>query len=218
MHVDTLRPGLTAIEFLAPILIALIFISLCSMLKEPNKRDFMALMIAGAGAAYLNGGLGKWEFVFTAVVTWSAYKGLHSYGFIGFGWDVVHHLHGNPIVPFAPSSSLGCAICDRDCRVVLYGCSFRIMNVFDRRVSPDHGEHQRSPQTALPDIRWSFSTEHVRLPQPSASDPCLQVSVTLASSRGNWRTTASRPVCFSIRVAAPSDGAQKGGASGGPRS
>jgi len=27
-------------------------------------------------------------------------------------WDVVHHLYANPIVPFAPTSSAGCAICD----------------------------------------------------------------------------------------------------------
>ena len=110
--------SITMIDLLAPILIALIFISLCSLLKEPNRRNFMAIMIAGAGAAYLNGGLGKWEFVFTTVVTWLAYKGLRSYGFIGAGWilhsawDVMHHLYGNPIVPFAPTSSLGCAICD----------------------------------------------------------------------------------------------------------
>ena len=75
-------------------------------------------MLAGAGAAYLNGGLGLWEFAFTAVVTYCAYQGLTSYGFIGLGWllhtgwDVMHHLYGNPIVPFVPNSSLGCAICD----------------------------------------------------------------------------------------------------------
>ena len=27
-------------------------------------------------------------------------------------WDVLHHLYGNPIVPFAPASSAGCAITD----------------------------------------------------------------------------------------------------------
>jgi hypothetical protein len=38
--------------------------------------------------------------------------------FIGVGWllrtawDVVHHLRGEPIIPFAHESSLGCAICD----------------------------------------------------------------------------------------------------------
>jgi Family of unknown function (DUF6010) len=78
----------------------------------------MAIMIAGAGAAYLNGGLGIWEFVFTAVVTVCAYRGLHSYQWIGVGWvlhtgwDVMHYLYGSPIVPFFPSSSAGCAICD----------------------------------------------------------------------------------------------------------
>jgi Family of unknown function (DUF6010) len=110
--------GLSIARLLAPILIALIFISLCSLLKEPKRRDFMAIMIAGAGAAYLRGGLGKSEFVFTALVTWVAYKGLHSYRFIGIGWilhtgwDIIHHLYGHPIVPFVPTSSLGCAICD----------------------------------------------------------------------------------------------------------
>jgi len=110
--------GLRIMDVLGPILIALIFISLCSLLKEPTRRNFMAIMIAGAGAAYLNGGLGKWEFVFTTIVTWFAYKGLQSYGFIGVGWilhtgwDILHHFYGNPIVPFAPTSSLGCAICD----------------------------------------------------------------------------------------------------------
>jgi hypothetical protein len=27
-------------------------------------------------------------------------------------WDVVHHLYGNPIAPFLPLSSAGCAVCD----------------------------------------------------------------------------------------------------------
>jgi hypothetical protein len=75
-------------------------------------------MIAGAGAAYLSGGLGVWEFAFTALVTFCAYKGLQSYRYIAIGWllhsgwDVLHHLYGNPIVPFAPTSSVGCAITD----------------------------------------------------------------------------------------------------------
>ncbi len=75
-------------------------------------------MIAGAGAAYLNGGLGKSEFLFTAVVTRVTYKGLPSYKMIGVGrilhsaWDVVHHLRGSPIFPFVALSCFGCAICD----------------------------------------------------------------------------------------------------------
>lgn len=79
----------------------------------------MAIMIGGAGAAYLSGGgLGKWEFVFTAVITFCAYRGLHSYRYIGLGWilhagwDLAHHFDGHPILPFLPKSSLGCAITD----------------------------------------------------------------------------------------------------------
>src|SRR5262245_53391739 len=101
-----------------PILVGLLYVFVCSFFKEPNRRNFNAIMIAGAGAAYLGGGLGVWEFAFTATVTFLAYHGLRSYIFIGVGWllhtgwDVMHHLYGNPIIPFIPTSSFGCAICD----------------------------------------------------------------------------------------------------------
>jgi hypothetical protein len=101
-----------------PILVGIIYVSLCSFFKEPSRRNFNAIMIAGAGAGYLNGGFGIWEFVFTAIVTFCAYHGLRSYYFIGIGWllhtgwDVLHHLYGHPIIPFVPTSSFGCAICD----------------------------------------------------------------------------------------------------------
>ena len=106
------------VDVVAPVVVAILFIGATSTFKEPHRRNFNAIMIAGAGAAYLNGGLGIWEFAFTAVVTSCAYKGFTSYGCIGLGWllhtgwDVMHHLYGNPIVPFVPTSSLGCAICD----------------------------------------------------------------------------------------------------------
>jgi hypothetical protein len=112
------RPGLTLIDSLSPLVVAGIFILLCSLLKEPGRRNFSAIMLAGAGAAYLGGGLGVWEFGFCALMTFVAYRGLQDYRFIGAGWvlhtmwDVVHHLYGNPIVPFVPMSSAGCAICD----------------------------------------------------------------------------------------------------------
>jgi Family of unknown function (DUF6010) len=125
---------LHAIEILGPILIGVLFICACSFLKEPQRRNFSAIMIAGAGAAYLNGGLGKWEFAFTAVMTYVAYQGLRSYNFIGVGWllhtgwDVMHHLYGHPIVPFVPTSSLGCAICDP---VIAIWCFAGAPSVFD---------------------------------------------------------------------------------------
>jgi Family of unknown function (DUF6010) len=111
-------PDIGAMDLIAPVLVAILFVSACSFFREPNRRNFNAIMIAGAGAAYLNGGFGKWEFVFTAIVTYLAYRGLQSYNLIGIGWlfhtawDVLHHLYGNPIVPFAPASSMSCAICD----------------------------------------------------------------------------------------------------------
>ena len=112
-------PAFQASDGIPPVIIAAIYILASSLLKEPGRKNFNAIMIGGAGAAYLSGGgLGVWEFAFTAVVTFCAYKGLQSYRFIGVGWllhtgwDVVHHFYGNPIVPFAPLSSAGCAITD----------------------------------------------------------------------------------------------------------
>lgn len=89
-----------------------------SLLPEPIRRRFNAVFVAGAGAAYLSGGLGPWEFLFTSVMTVLAYRGLDAYRFIGLawlfhvGWDVLHHLYGDPIVWCVPTSSAQCAVCD----------------------------------------------------------------------------------------------------------
>ncbi|ACZ87927.1 DUF6010 family protein [Streptosporangium roseum] len=102
-----------------PILIGLIAVSLLSLIPEPHRRRLNAVVVAGAGAAYLSGGgLGYWEFVLPVVMSYVAYRGLESWTFIGIGWllhtawDVLHHLKGSPILPFAEHSSFGCAICD----------------------------------------------------------------------------------------------------------
>jgi len=106
------------LDIVVPVAVALVFISLTSLLREPQRREFNAIMVAGAGAAYLGAGLGAWEFAFAAAATYVAYRGLRSYTLIGVawllhtGWDVIHHFYGNPIVPFVAKSSLGCAICD----------------------------------------------------------------------------------------------------------
>ena len=106
------------LNFLAPIVAALMFIAATSLIHEPHRREFNAIMVAGAGAAYLGAGLGIWEFAYTTVATYVAFRGVRSYRFVGIawllhaGWDVVHHFYGNPIVPFVATSSLGCAICD----------------------------------------------------------------------------------------------------------
>ncbi|CAM5469315.1 Integral membrane protein OS=Streptomyces griseomycini OX=66895 GN=FHS37_001054 PE=4 SV=1 [Streptomyces griseomycini] len=88
------------------------------LVREPHRRRLNAVMLAGAGAAHLSGGgLGGWEFAFTALVTCVAFRGLEPWTFIGVAWlphtawDVVHHPEGDPIVPFLHTSSPGCAIC-----------------------------------------------------------------------------------------------------------
>ncbi|XVS61075.1 DUF6010 family protein [Actinosynnema sp. CA-299493] len=101
------------------LLIGVLYVLLNSLIPDRHRRPLNAVMVGGAGAAYLSGGgLGAWEFAITAVITFCAYRGLTSWTFIGIGWlvhtaaDVAHHLYGNPIVPFAEHSSLGCAVCD----------------------------------------------------------------------------------------------------------
>ena len=112
------RPEPTLIQIAAAPVIAIAIIAGCSLIREPHRRHFSAILVAGAGAAYLSGGFGPWEFVFCALMTYVAFRGLENYRFIAAGWilhtiwDALHHLYGNPIVPFSPTSSLGCAICD----------------------------------------------------------------------------------------------------------
>ena len=106
------------LDWIAPVVIAGVFVLVMSRVREPERRRFNAVFVGGAGAAYLNGGFGPLELPFTALVTWLAYRGLDDYRFIASAWlchtvwDVAHHLWGNPIVPFQATSSAGCAITD----------------------------------------------------------------------------------------------------------
>lgn len=106
--------------YVMPVPIGFLYALAMAQFREPTRRRFNAIMLAGAGAAYLSSsqGFGVWEFVFTAAVTYCAYRGLDSYAWIGLGWllhagwDLLHYFKGSPIIPFAGHSSLGCAICD----------------------------------------------------------------------------------------------------------
>ena len=144
------------LDILGPVIVALVYISLSSLFKEPNRRSFNAIFIAGAGAAYLSGGFGIWEFVFLAVVTYCAYRGLRSYRFIGVGWllhtgwDVLHHLYGNPIVPFVPDSSFGCAITDP---VIALWCFAGAPSVYDLFRGSSRGGHASEETVTQPDAR-----------------------------------------------------------------
>src|SRR5262245_19133177 len=112
-------PLLHIVDYVGPVALAIVFVSIMSRVKEPARRSYNALLVAGASGVYLSGGLGAWELLYAAVAGGLvAYLGLRSYRFIGIAWlmhatwDAVHHLYGNPIWPFMPTSSFGCMIFD----------------------------------------------------------------------------------------------------------
>jgi hypothetical protein len=107
------------LDIVAPIVVGLVYITLASLVAEPARQKLNAVVVAGAGAAYISGGaLGLWELAFTSVVAFCAFRGLTDYRWLGIGWllhtcwDVVHHLKGAPIIPELAHSSFGCAVCD----------------------------------------------------------------------------------------------------------
>lgn len=110
--------ALGAADFLGPAAAAAAFVALMSLVKEPSRRHFNAILLAGASGAYLSGGLGAWELLYPIAGVVIAYCGLRSHPFIGAGWllhaawDLVHHLYGEPIWPFMPASSFGCLLFD----------------------------------------------------------------------------------------------------------
>jgi hypothetical protein len=40
------------VNVIGPVLVAILYIAACSFFREPNRRNFNAIMIAGAGTAY----------------------------------------------------------------------------------------------------------------------------------------------------------------------
>ena len=111
-------PPLQLTDYVGPAIAAAVFVLVMSLLKEPTRRTFNAILAAGASGVYLSGGFGPWELIYPVVAAGVAYLGLRSHRFIGVawllhaGWDTVHHLYGNAIWPFMPTSSFGCLIFD----------------------------------------------------------------------------------------------------------
>lgn len=62
-------PAFHPLDAIPPVIIAGLYIVASSLIGEPSRRNFNAIMIGGAGAAYLGGAFGVWEFAFTEVVT-----------------------------------------------------------------------------------------------------------------------------------------------------
>jgi Family of unknown function (DUF6010) len=100
-----------------PIIIAVIFIALCSLLREPARQRFSVTFVAIAGTAYLSGGLSARELAFCAAMTVLAYRGRADYRVTDVGWllhcggisRTIHTATRSP--PFAPNSFLGCFMC-----------------------------------------------------------------------------------------------------------
>jgi hypothetical protein len=106
-------------SWIGPAVGGLVFIALMSLMKEPTRRHYNAIFVAGASGVYLSGGFGLWEVAYTALAGgWVAWLGLRSHRYIGLGWlmhagwDLLHHFYGNPIWPFMRGSSFGCCIFD----------------------------------------------------------------------------------------------------------
>ena len=111
-------PPLHFMDYVGPVIGAALFVLVMSFVREPSRRTFNAILVAGASGVYLNGGFGVWELLYPLIALPAAYRGLQSYRFIGLAWlmhscwDLPHHLWGNPIWPFMPTSSFGCIIFD----------------------------------------------------------------------------------------------------------
>jgi len=109
---------LAVMDYVGPALGALLFVAGMSLVAEPTRRTLNAIILAGASGVYLSGGFGLWELIYPAIGAAIAFRGLRSYRFIGVGWllhagwDIAHHLWGNPIWPFMPSSAFGCMMFD----------------------------------------------------------------------------------------------------------
>jgi hypothetical protein len=111
-------PPLFVMDFVGPAIGAVVFIALMSLVQEPTRRTLNAVIAAGVAGVYLNGGFGAYELIYPIVVLPIVYRGLASYRYIGIVWlthavwDLPHHLWGNPIWPFMPTSSFGCFVFD----------------------------------------------------------------------------------------------------------
>ncbi len=110
--------NLQVMDVIGPMIGAGVFVALMWLVPEPARLKLNALLVIGASGVYLSGGFGLWELAFAALGLVVGWRALDSYRFVALGWllhaawDVLHHLYGNPIWPFMPTSSLGCAIFD----------------------------------------------------------------------------------------------------------
>lgn len=113
-------------SFVQPLIVSAVWIALASLMRDPDKRVAQAIIVAVAAGAYMDGGFGQWELLFTVAVGFCAYRGLRSYRWIAAGWaahtvwDVLHHLNNHPMIAWLPASSFNCAVTDAVLAVWLF--------------------------------------------------------------------------------------------------
>jgi hypothetical protein len=111
-------PPLQTMDWICPAIGAAMFVAIMSLPRRPIRLRLNAVLAAGAAGVYLSGGLGRWELLYPALATPLLYFAIESFPLIGVAWlmhaawDTVHHLYGNRIWPFMPTSSFGCLIFD----------------------------------------------------------------------------------------------------------
>lgn len=118
MLIGHVAPAVHALDLLRPALAALLVVFLMSRIREPVRHKIHAVLVAGFSTIYMGGGLGPWELLYVGPASYVAYRAMDSYRFVALGWlmhavwDMVHHLYGNPLWPWVPTSSVGCAVFD----------------------------------------------------------------------------------------------------------
>jgi hypothetical protein len=109
---------MTVMDVVGPAMGAGVFVVAMSLVPEPTRRTLNAVIVAGASGVYLSGGFGLLELAYPLAAIPVAFLALRSHRFTGLAWlmhaawDLPHHLWGNPIWPFMPTSSFGCLVFD----------------------------------------------------------------------------------------------------------
>jgi hypothetical protein len=135
-------PLLHLMDYIGPPLQALLFVLIMSLVREPARLELNAVFVAGATGVYLSGGFGPWELLYPALALPVLYRALRSHRFIGVawlmhaGWDLAHHLYGNPIWPFMPTSSFLCLVFDALIAVWFLAGAPSVLGLVSRQPEP----------------------------------------------------------------------------------
>jgi len=100
-------PSLLVMDYVGPVVSAAMFVLMMSLVKEPTRRTFNAVFVAGASGVYLSGGFGPWELLYPAIAAPVAYLGLRSYRLIGVAW-LMHSCWTSSTISGATRFGLSC--------------------------------------------------------------------------------------------------------------